>query len=335
MAIIKPSKKFAGSEMGGGEGGKYIRSDVRQVLFNKNNNKDGTYLYFLPAYKIDNSGAGVWFKVISVRDNFGDKFKDKYVITDANDPVSHFERNFKLYYPEEAAVTEEQNDKTGRVQKRYPNYGRVTKRVIFNVAYTQALEKGCHVLDLPAFNGANILQKWQDEKDSKGRERRMINDPEHCVPVFVKLNDGGGAPWQISPDPTEPAELPPQLADSDYIYNLDDIFIKKTNAELIGKLKEMYAPEIFEECMQGYEGFGGVGGQVAKSANNPIVVTTTADAPKATKVAPSLKNIPKVNTTKAASAPEADSVDTVIVDGDINPTATSFTAEEAKAFLKR
>lgn len=337
MAIIKPSKKFAGSEMSSGDGGKYIRPDIRQVLFNKNNNKDGTYLYFLPAYKVDSTGAGVWFKVINVRDNFGDKFKDKYVITDNNDPVAHFERNFKLHYPDESNVVEELNEKTGRAMKRYPNYGRVTKRVIFNVAYSQDLEKGCHVLDLPAYNGANILMKWLEGKDNRGRERPMINDPERCIPVFIKLNDGGGAPWEITPDPTDPAQLPAELADSDYIYNLDDIFIKKTNAELMGKLKEWYTPEVFEECMAGYAGFGNSGGVKAKVASNPVAeVSTPVEASKpAVKPAPALKNIPKVSTKKADATPSPEDNDDIdLTPHESNPLA-SISTDEAREFLKQ
>lgn len=336
MAIIKPSKKFAGSEMSSGDGGKYIRPDVRQVLFNKNNNKDGTFLYFLPAYKLDNSGAGVWFKVINVRDNFGDKFKDKYVVGD-NDPVAYFERNFKLNYPDEAMVVEEQNEKTGRAQKKYPHYGRVTKRVIFNVAYVNDLEKGSHVLDLPAYNGANILQKWMEGKDSRGREKPLINDPERAIPVWLKLNDGGGAPWEITPDATDPGVLPEQLADSDYIYNLDEIFLKKTNAELIAKLKEMFPADVVEECMAGYPGFGSAGGVVAK-ASAPVVAAKEeeAPAPAKAKAAPALKNIPKVSTKKADTAPAAedDEIDVSPTAVESNPLA-GYSGEDVKAWLKQ
>jgi hypothetical protein len=336
MAIIKPSRKFVGSEMDSGAGGKYIRPDIKQVLFNKNNNKDGTYLYFLPAYKVDGAGGGVWFKVINVRDNFGDKFKDKYV-TIENDPVAHFERNFKLHYPEEALVVDETNEKTGRTQKRYPNFGRVTRRVVFNVAYSQELEKGAHVLDLPAYNGANILMKWLETKDNRGRERPMLNDPERAIPVFIKLNDGGGAPWELSPDPTDPGVLPEQLADTDYIYNLDNIFVKKTAVELIAKLKEMYTTEVFEQCMEGYPGFGGQGGVKATAASNPTAKAEANDAPapKATKAAPSLKNIPKVNTKKADTAPEpADEVDVTPSVLESNPLA-GISTEEAAEFLRK
>ena len=342
MAIIKPSKKFAGSNMDPNGGGKYLKPEVRQVSFAKGNHKDGVYLYFLPAYKVDNTGAGVWFKVISIRDNFGEKFKDKYVVNDGPDPVAHFERNFKLLYPEDAAVVEELNEKTGRPMKRYPNYGRVTKRVLFNVAYTTELEKGAHVLDLPAFNGANILMKWMEAPDSRGRERALINDPERCVPVRIKLNDGGGAPWEIAPDPTDPGALPDQLADSDYLYNLDDVFVRKTNQELIQTLKDSFPPDVFEQCIEGFAGFGN-GGVKAPAAANPIAVKPVVDeVAKPAKSAPALKNIPKAKTaTTPAPAPvaetsevEEDDIPFDEAQQEVNPIA-GISVDAAREFLKR
>jgi hypothetical protein len=340
MAIIKPSKKFIGSDLGSESGGKYIKPEIRQVIFNRSTNKDGLHLYFLPAYKLDLNDQGVWFKTVSVRDNFGDKFKDKYHVSDVNDPVSHFERNFKLNYPDEAVVIDEVNEKTGQTQKKYPNYGRITKRIIFNVAIVSDLEKGCHVLDLPAYNGANLLMKWQDGKDARGREKGMVNDPERAIPVFVKLNQGGGSPWQIEPDPSDPAQLPLELCDTDYIYNLDDIFIKKPNAELIDKLRSMYPPHVFEECMAGYPGFGGTGGVKAVASTNPIATTEKVSVVNMPKAAPSLKNIPKVSTASAKPQTELpidadeDEIDLAPAGHESNPLA-SIDLEEAKAFLKQ
>jgi hypothetical protein len=333
MAIIKPSKKFIGSDMDSGGAGKYIRSDIRQVLFNKNSNKDGAYLYFLPGYKADANGNGVWFKVINLRDNFGDGFKDKYVVID-NDPVAHFERNFKLHFPDAAEVIE--TEENGRKQKKYPFYGRVTRRVLFNVAYTQELEKGAHILDLPAYNGANILMKWLEGKDNRGRERPCLNDPDRAIPVFVKLNEGtNGAPWEISPDPTDPAQLPKELCDTDYIYNLDDVHVQKTPNELIAKLKSMFTLDQFEVCMAGYPGYGGVGGVTAASTHNPIASASTTEASivKTSKPAPSLKNIPKVSTKKSEDAVDDIDMSPVEVSNAANPMG-GVSKEEAAAFLR-
>lgn len=337
MPIIKPTKSFAGSALINSDAGKYIKPDVRQVLFNKNNNKQGAHLYFLPPYKADAEGNGVWYKVIKIRDNFGDKFKDKYVVALPDDPVAHFERNFKIYFPEDAAVTEEMDTNSGRMQKRYPFCGRVTTRVLFNVAYTDKLELGSHVLDLPSYNGASLLLDWMNEKDSRGRERPVINDPENAIPVFLKLNDGAGAPWRISPDATDPGVLPATLADSDYLYNLDEVFIIKTKAELISKLQQMYAADVFEQCMTGYPGFDKK--QTVIAVTNPSaqvpVARTEAPAPVApkSKAAPAVSNIPKATISKSAP------VDAVIREDspqvvDITNPLTGVSADEAERFLR-
>lgn len=302
MAIIKPSKSFAGSALSNAsDAGKYIKPDIRQVLFNKNNNKEGTHLYFLPPYKQDVEGNGVWYKVIRVRDNFGDKFKDKYVVVHPDDPVAHFERNFKAYYPEESKPVDEAG-KDGRMMKRYPFFGRVTTRVLFNVALVNDLAAGAHILDLPSFNGASLLTNWLNTKDSRGRERAMLNDATRCIPVFVKLNDGGGAPWQIEPDATEPAELPTQLADSDYLYNLDEVFTIKSKEELLGKLQTMYRPDVFEQCMAGYGDFKAPKTTIAVGSNptaNAVVAKPVETAPAKAKAAPALANIPKATIKKS------------------------------------
>lgn len=253
MAIIRPSKKFIGSEIDLRDAGKYIKSDVRQVTFSKRNNPNGAYLYFLPPYKADASGDGVWYKKISIRDNFGDKFKEKYLVID-NDPVAHFERNLRALYPDIAA-TRDGVDEKGQSRKIYPLSGRIATRVVYNVAYLNDLEAGPHVLDLPAYNGASIIDAWLKEKDTRGRDRPLLCDPESCIPVFIKLRDGGGAPWQIEPSQGEAAVIPVELADSDNLYNLDQIFVIKTPEELIAKLREMFTNEVFTNCMEGYPGF--------------------------------------------------------------------------------
>ena len=78
MAIIRPSIKFDGAETGQQQSTTpYIRENVRKMVFNKNTNQQGVYLYFLPPYRQDSFGAGVWYKAFEIRDNFGDKFKEK------------------------------------------------------------------------------------------------------------------------------------------------------------------------------------------------------------------------------------------------------------------
>lgn len=254
MAIIKPSLKFEGSELNlTFSSTPYIKEGVRKAVFNKNTNPEGAYLFFLPAYRADSSGNGVWFKKISVRDNFGTNFKEKYHVANrAADPAEYFANNFRVLYNEESKVTDQEVN--GKKFKKYPNYGRVTDRVMYNVAFSESLGTGAHVLDLPLRNGADILMNWLDSKDRSGRTRQPINDPDRCVPVFVKLKENSANPWMIQVENDEPSQLPRELADSDYLYNLDDIFTIKTKDEIIAKLREMYSVDVFDNCMNGYPG---------------------------------------------------------------------------------
>jgi hypothetical protein len=97
MAIIRPSNDFEGSDLAAPpapltQG--YISQDVKKMIFSKTSNTGGAYILFLPGYKADMTGKGVWFKVFEIRDNFGDKFKDKYYVPDRQaDPASHFAKN--------------------------------------------------------------------------------------------------------------------------------------------------------------------------------------------------------------------------------------------------
>jgi len=160
MAIIRPSAKFEGSDLNlSASATPYIQEGVRKALFNKTNNAEGAYVYFLPAYKADTAGNGVWYKKMYIRDNFGTNFKEKYYVPNkANDPAEYFANNFRCLYPEEAKVTD--TEVGGRKFKKYPNYGRTTERVMYNIAFAQNLSAGAHVLDLPLRNGAEILMNW-------------------------------------------------------------------------------------------------------------------------------------------------------------------------------
>lgn len=334
MPIIRPSRTFAGSEINSNGSTNYIKSEVRQITFKGGQNKDGAWLYFLPAYELDAEGNGVWYLPIKVRDNFGEKFKEKYVVYDSLDPVTYFEKNFRALYPDEAKVVDEVNDK-GRSVKRYPNYGRVTTRVLFNVAYVSELEKGAHVLDLPSYNGANILLNWLKGKDASGRERPLLNDPDKCIPVFIKLNDGAsGAPWQIEPERNDAGVIPDQLADSDYLYKLNDVYVKRSNAELLDKLREMYRSDIFDRCMAGYPGFDKV---VVPSTKTPTTSSSSRPSPRP---APAL-NIPKANVSSAPVEPSVstneDKVEVEETDVDSNPMAAPSIANmsQARAFLEK
>lgn len=253
MAIIPPSRKFEGSELNlAASSAPYIKDGVRKALFNKNNNQEGAYLYFLPSYRVDSAGNGVWFKKITVRDNFGTNFKEKYYVPNkVKDPAEHFAFNFRQLYPEEARVKDVEVN--GRKFKQYPSFGRATERVLYNVAFAQNLGTGAHVLDLPLRNGADILMNWLDGRDMRGNLREPINQPNNCFPVFVRLKDNSANPWMLQVDTSQAVALPEQLADSDYLYNLDEILVEKSKEEIIDKLRDMY-PDVFDECMENYAG---------------------------------------------------------------------------------
>lgn len=332
MAIIKPSRKFIGSDLKGGGGTKYIKDDVRTLSFSAKENKDGLYVYILPPYKADANGDGVWYKAIKIRDNFGDKFKEKYAISPHYpDPVDHFERNFKLHFPEEAKVVDE-IDANGQSRKRYPNYGRKTHRVLYNVGIGDKLSDGAYVLDLPSYMGASQIMDWQESKDARGKERPLINDPDASCAVFVKLKSGGsGNPWQIQVDPNERIKLPAELAESQHLYNLDNVLDYKTPDELIEKLKGMYSPEEFELCMQGYDSGTtsfSVGVQKPRVVEGSAVVKPVTPKVTAPSVAPGLQ-----------VSEEDDKIPMEFVDDDAPveapPKRTKLDAAGAAAFLRQ
>jgi hypothetical protein len=342
MAIIPPSLKFEGSDLNLSQSSTpYIKEVVRRAVFNKSTNKDGAYLYFLPGYKADSNGSGVWFKKIYIRDNFGVNFKEKYYVANrAADPAEYFANNFRMLYPEEAKVTDQEVN--GRKFKKYPNYGRVAERVLFNVAFSQNLSSGAHVLDLPLRNGADILMNWLEGVDIHNNPRQPINHHERCVPVFVKLREATANPWMIQVESNSPVALPTQLADSDYLYNLDDIFVIKPKEEIISKLREMYPADVFDDCMDGFPGLtraSSQGAVVQKPAapSKPTAIEDNLDlsqvaAPR--QLAPIL-DIPKANISAPVAAvnPPA-AVD--ISNLPANPMATArLSREEALRFISQ
>lgn len=305
MAIIRPSLKFEGSELNlNPSASSYIKEGVRKALFNKNTNKEGAYLYFLPAYRADASGNGIWFKKIVVRDNFGTQYKEKYVVTDRNsDPAEYFAKHFKQLYPEEAKVTD--TEVNGRQFKKYPNYGRLTERIIYNVAFSQSLSAGAHILDLPLRNGADTLMNWLESKDISGNPRQPINEPDRCLPVFVKLKENSQNPWTLQVESSQAVQLPMQLADSEYLYDLDAVLVQKSKDEIVQKLREMYPSDIFEDCMDGY---GGLTSGVSRSTALPVQKTPLVSAPvvavmQAPPAAPSIE-IAKPTIAAATPLPE-------------------------------
>jgi len=334
MAVIKPSLKFEGSDLNlNTTAAPFIKEAVRRAVFNKTTNQEGAYLYFLPAYKADPNGNGVWYKKIFVRDNFGANFKEKYyVASSAEDPAQYFSNNFRLHYPEEAKPVD--GESNGKKFKKYPFYGRLTERVIYNVAFAQNLSAGAHVLDLPLRNGADMLSAWQEGRDLTGRNRPPINDPDRCVPVFVKLKDNSTNPWMLQVESNQPVQLPLELTDSDYLYNLDDVLIVKPKEEIIAKLREMFSADVFEDCMHGFSGLT----KKAVQGVTHSVVAPAAAAPVQRQVIAKATISPAVEIPKAAlsmpvspvNPPPAADIDSLPA----NPMAPGrMSREEAMRFI--
>jgi len=315
MPIIKPSRVFEGSAVGGSTTTPYIREDVRKVVFNKTQNTNGVYLYFLPAYRVDSHGYGVWFKHIEIRDNFGDRYKEKYwVPSRAHDPAEYFAGHHKKLYSDESEVGTAVSN--GKTFKKYPNYGRITKRVLYNVAYANKLQEGAHVLDLPQFNGASIITTWLQQTDISGNPRPLINDPEAAYPVFVRLLDSGTNPWQINVDASQPAVLPEQLALDENLYNLDEILVKKSDDEIIAKLRELYSSHVFEDCMDGFPGL--TTGQVRGHSFAPPVAGSV--------VQPAPQTVSASQTTQMAPPPPPPPAPMKIPAARLQPVSTSNSA---------
>jgi hypothetical protein len=283
MAIIKPSNVFDGSDAGLPQiANSYLKDSVKKLVFNKNTNTNGAYLFFLPGYKPDSLGRGVWYKVFEVRDNFGDKFKEKYYVPDkSKDPATYFANQYYILYRSGDNKGIETVTVNGRQFKKYPNYGRITKRCIFNVTYAADPKQGIHVLDLPLVNGAAQLTDWLTSVDMHGKTRPCINDPDGANPVFVQLKDASANPWVINVDTSQTLPLPSEMTDSANLYNLDEVFNHKPAEEIIGKLRELYSGEIFEDCMRGYPGLTS-----PRGVGMPAGVSTPAAAPSQAFAAP-------------------------------------------------
>jgi hypothetical protein len=344
MSVIPASRNFEGSDMSQSGDGKYILSSVPQVLINTKENKDGIFLFFMPGYKVDSLGNGVWYKQITIRQNFGTSFKEKYYVPNVNDdPAEYFARHYKMLFPEEAKVKEE--EKSGSKFKVYPAYGNITKRCIFNVLKCSAPNEGVFILDLPVFNGASQIDEYHKKPAFNGQPVPMINDHTRCTPVFIKCKSGGGNPWVIQPDLSQATPLPEQLCSSEYLNNLDNIFIEKPKEDIIEKLRSFFSPAIFDKCMTGYEGVKTiVTGGVSHMASPVAVATPVAPATPSAFALPATLNIPKPSTTPVTSTPPAAPVPTAEVASFGNPMSvpsapagspTPVNKAQALAFLSK
>ena len=251
MAIIKSSKKFEGGEFKQGNGS-YLKPNARQMSFRDKKYADGAYVFILGAYKEDSSGNGVWYKPLKIRDNFGmDMIKEKFAVPN-NCPIDYFAQKIRTYAPHLAKTEKVKNEK-GQDRNVYPAWGRTTWRVLYNAAYFNALGDGVYVLDLPQSGGASQIDDFVRGRTPEGHENPDITDYEAAYPVHIKLDlDAGGQPWKIGVNSTKAYSLPVDLADTQYLFNLDEIVNYPSKAELIEKLRTVVSPDLFDKCIHGY-----------------------------------------------------------------------------------
>jgi hypothetical protein len=341
MAIINPSRRFEGGEMANTIGGQIIRPGIRTINFKDEENKGGVYLFILPPYKLDSQGNGVWYKVIKIRDNFGLDIKEKFAIQQ-NCPVDWFSAKVKIYAPIYAKV--ETQVKDGKDMKIYPSFGRTTTRVLFNTAYFRNVNAGAHVLDIPQFGCAQHIEEWTRTKNADGTDAPLLNDYKAAIPVEFKMKkDAKGNPWQVTINNSKTYELPDQLADSDNLYNLDDVIIYPGKEELIEKLRMITPKDIFDKCMAGYSD-----GSTRVSLSQPVTAarndegglgplpTSTYVPPATTSVAPSF-SIPKATIPQATAQAVTAAVNEmpkVSAPTGGNPIA-GIDIEAARKFLKK
>ena len=360
MAIIKSSKNFEGGEFKQG-GGSYIKPGVRVLNFRDKKYVDGTYVFILGAYREDAGGNGVWYKPLKIRDNFGMDTKEKFAVQ-PNCPVDYFANRVKTYAPNMSKV-EKVKGEDGRDRNVYPAFGRTTWRVMYNAAHFDFTD-GVHILDLPQSGGASVIDEYVRGKGPDGQDNPDITDYQAAIPVHIKLDlKASGQPWKIRVNDAKKYTLPVELADTEYLYNLEEAVMYPSKEELISKLKMIVPSDLFNKCMAGYTD-GTVSVSFSAPAQSappalpeppddvPMNYPPTAPAPRAsaakvptaakptaTQVAPAFPlpkaTIPQPRPAAAAPAP-APAEDAPEEDMPRPPVAsTAATMDMAKQFLRR
>lgn len=315
MAIIRASKAFEGSELTQ-KSATYIKSNTRIVDFK--NKENGVYLFLLGAYKEDSAGNGVWYKPIKIRDNYGmSMYKKKFAIQ-PNCPIEYFANKVLQFAPDMAKSREIEED--GRKKWIYPVWGRTAWRVLYNAAIFNDYGAGVHVLDLPQSGGASVIDEHVRGKQADGSPNLDITDYEHAVPINIKLDlKVKGQPWKIAIQTQKTYPLPRELADTDYLYNLDEVIAYPDKQALIDELKSLVPVDIFRKGLEGYsDGLTpeftstpetpevDVRSEVPPVYENPVASIPRSNTAKT--VAPTV-SIPKANTEPKASEPVASNSD--------------------------
>ena len=363
MAIIRASRTFEGGELRQSGGG-YLKPGTRIMNFRDKANLEGVYVCILEAYKEDQGGNGVWYKPLKIRADFGLDTKEKFAVQ-PNCPIDYFASKVKTHAPNFAKTEKVKRD--NREMTVYPAFGRTTWRVLYNAIYLKNAEAGIHVLDLPQSGGASVIDEYVKGKSPDGAENPRLNDYQAALPVYIKLDlTVAGQPWKVVVKEGKTYPLDESYADTDNLYNLDNVVNYPSKEELIEKLRMVVPNNLFNQCMAGYSD-----GTVKVSFNAPVTAPAAqadeddlpfppqapiapvrpvaprpvAPAPKPapTAVAPAF-NLPRVKPA-ALPVPEAQLPDPVEDgvpaddEGDLPrppvSTTSAATLAKAKEFLKR
>lgn len=249
MAIIRASRTFEGGDLTQ-RSSTYIKSGTRIVDFK--NKENGVYLYILGGYKTDSAGAGVWYRPLKIRDNFGmGLYKEKFAVQ-PNCPVEYFASKVQTFAPQ-MAKSEQVKDDAGKTRWVYPAWGRTAWRVLYNAAIHNEFGSGVHVLDLPQSGGASVIDEYTRGKQEDNTPNPELTDYEKAIVVNIKLDlKASGQPWKIQINPGRTLRLPVELADTEYLYNLDEVINYPSKDQLIEKLKSIVPSDIFRKGMDGY-----------------------------------------------------------------------------------
>ncbi len=338
MAIIKTTKTFEGGEFKQG-GGNYLKSNVRVMNFRDKQHIDGVYVFILGAYKEDQAGNGVWYKPLKIRDNFGLGTKEKFAVQ-PNCPVEYFAERMKTYAPN-MSRTEKLKGEDGKDRTVYPVFGRTTWRVLYNAAFFNELTpNGIHVMDLPVSGGGSAIDEFVRGKQPDGSDNPMLNDYQASYPVHIKLDlKAAGQPWKIRVNDSKAYSLPIELADTEFLYNLDEVVQYPSKNELIDKLRTIVPPDIFAKCMAGYTD-GSVSVSLANTNREEDDLpfppaTTPASTPKL--AAPVSKSVAPVARPTPASVAPSFSLPEASDGEDLPkpPVTTAANLSSAKQFLRK
>ena len=251
MAILKPSATFQGSD-GSRNSYSLFKKGIKVIDVAKYiKQPTGTYVFILPPYKLDAEGNGVWHYRYDVRRNFGLEQKESFFET-TDSPIRYFSIQAWKKYPDLCRRPSIMKD--GKEIKQYPEWGNTQSRTAFNSIYSKKpmIDEGIHALDIPDWKCADNIFQYHNDKTADGETRDLICDPEKgFLPVFLKLD---GFTWTVTIDSKKTYKISESFMDSNNMYQLDDIFVKKSNEELLEKLSRIVHPDMFKDCMEGYTG---------------------------------------------------------------------------------